>query len=121
MLKVVGTFLRAEVGHEVADPAAERQVYNVANGGKMSLTELYGILRELTQGRHPDVVVPRPVHQDFRTGDVRHSQADIAKARRLLGYEPTHDARAGLADSLPWYDARLAESNPTRLRAHGTG
>jgi UDP-N-acetylglucosamine 4-epimerase len=96
----------------VADPAAERQVYNVAAGGRMSLAELYDILRELTIGRHPGVVVPRPIHQDFRAGDVRHSHADIAKARRLLGYAPTHDARAGLAESLPWYDARITASSP---------
>ena len=41
--------------------------------------------------------VAPPVHDDFRAGDVRHSQADIGKARRLLGYAPTHDVRAGLA------------------------
>ena len=68
--------------------------------------ELFGILRELAQERHPELRVPDPIHAEPRPGDVRHSQADIGKARRLLGYAPTHDARAGLRETLAWYDAR---------------
>jgi UDP-N-acetylglucosamine 4-epimerase len=40
---------------------------------------------------------------DLRAGDVRHSLADIDKARRLLGYEPSHRIRHGLAEAMPWY------------------
>ena len=101
------------------DPAAVSQVYNVAAGGRMSLNALFGILRDITSSRHPGARVPDPVYEDFRAGDVHHSQADIGKARRLLGYEPTHDARAGLAEALPWYDARPAALPRERLRAHG--
>ena len=39
----------------------------------------------------------------FRAGDVQHSLADIGKARRLLGYEPTHKVADGMAEALPWY------------------
>ena len=49
--------------------------------------------------------MPLPVHGEFRAGDVRHSQADIGKAQRLLGYVPTHDVEAGLREALPWYEA----------------
>jgi UDP-N-acetylglucosamine 4-epimerase len=98
------------------DPAAVRQVYNVAAGGRMSLNELYRILRDLTRKRHHAVQIPPPVYAAFRAGDVRHSQADIGKARRLLGYAPTHDARAGLAESLPWYEARAAADDPGGTR-----
>jgi len=101
-----------------ADTAAIGQIYNVAAGGRMSLNALYAILRELTICRHPEARVPPPVYEDFRAGDVRHSQADIGKAHRLLGYAPTFDARAGLAESLPWYDARSAAA-PARVRVHG--
>ena len=87
----------------------------------MSLNELYGILRDLTRGRHPETRIPPPVYEDFRAGDVRHSQADIGKAHRLLGYAPTFDARAGLAESLPWYDARNATAPLPRVRVHGVG
>ena len=65
--------------------------------------------------------VPPPVYAEFRAGDVRHSQADIGKAHRLLGYAPTFDARAGLAESLPWYDARNATAPLPRVRVHGVG
>jgi len=102
-----------------ADESAVRQVYNVAAGGRMSLNELYGILRELTNDRHPETRIPPPVYEDFRAGDVRHSQADIGKAHRLLGYAPTHDARSGLAESLPWYDSRPAAVQHVQRRVGG--
>jgi len=104
----------------VEDPAAVSQVYNVAAGGRMSLNELFGILRDLTAARHPGLRIPQPVYGPTRAGDVRHSQADIGKAHRLLGYAPTHDARTGLAEALPWYDAPPAAGAPReRLHVHG--
>jgi hypothetical protein len=96
----------------VDDKAALGLIYNVAVGGRMSLNELYGTMREITLERHPGLRIPEAIHEDFRPGDVRHSQADISKARRLLGYRPTHDTRSGLRESLPWYEA---------LRAGGLG
>ena len=106
-----------------ADPAAVGQIYNVAAGGRLSLNELYGVLRELVAERYSELRVPPPVYEDFRSGDVRHSQADISKARRLLGYEPSHDLRAGLREALPWYEARPAERAGfvQRVRNVGTG
>src|SRR5205823_3316348 len=62
-----------------ADAAAGRQVYNVAVGGRMSLNELYAILRDLTIARHPNASVAPPIYENFRAGDVRHSQASIEK------------------------------------------
>jgi UDP-N-acetylglucosamine 4-epimerase len=94
------------------DAAAVGQVYNVAAGGRMSLNDLYRTLRDLIRQRHPGRRIPPPIHAAFRAGDVRHSQADIAKACRLLGYAPTYDARAGLAESLSWYEARAVAADP---------
>jgi len=94
------------------DPAALAQVYNVAVGGRMSLDELYRILRDLIGERHADLSIPAPQYDDFRAGDVRHSEADIGKARRLLGYNPVWTARDGLADALPWYE-KFAALNPS--------
>ena len=85
------------------DAAADHQVYNVAVGGRMSLNELYAILRDLTTARHPDLSIAPPLYQSFRPGDVRHSQADIGKAQRLLGYAPTHRLEEGLALTMDWY------------------
>ncbi len=50
----------------------------------------------------------QPVHRDFRPGDVRHSLADVGKARRLLGYEPSHTLGQGLQVALPWYVSQTA-------------
>ena len=83
---------------------ATGQIYNVAVGGRMSLNDLFATLRDLLIERHPDLRIPAPVRGDFRPGDVRHSQADVSKARRLLGYRPTHDIRSGLREALPWYE-----------------
>ena len=89
------------------DPNVLGQVYNIAVGGRMSLNELFATLRGLALERHPDLIVPAPVYEGFRQGDIRHSQADIGKARRLLGYDPTYDVRSGLREALPWYEARM--------------
>jgi UDP-N-acetylglucosamine 4-epimerase len=74
----------------------------------MSLNELAQTLRALIVARHPGLQVPAPLYGEFRAGDVRHSQADIGKAQRLLGYVPTHDVRTGLAEALAWYEAQCA-------------
>jgi UDP-N-acetylglucosamine 4-epimerase len=103
----VANVVQANVLAAVADdPAIAGEVYNVAVGGRMSLNELFEIIATLLAERHTGLRVPPPVYHDFREGDVRHSQADISKLRRGLGYEPTHDVRAGLGEALTWYEAR---------------
>jgi UDP-N-acetylglucosamine 4-epimerase len=92
----------------VDDRAAINQVYNVAVGSRTSLNELHAALRELLAERHPHLSFPPPHHVEFRAGDVRHSEADISKAQRLLGYRPRSDVRSGLRDALPWYEAHMA-------------
>jgi UDP-N-acetylglucosamine 4-epimerase len=101
----VGNAVQANLRAALAtDPAALNQVYNVAVGERTTLNGLYATLRKLM----PDVDAPAAVHEDFRAGDVRHSQADVGKAARLLDFAPTHDLAAGLAEALPWYVARFA-------------
>lgn len=81
---------------------ARNQVYNVAVGGRTTLNTLFALLRHelLPYGADPQM---QPVYRDFRPGDVRHSQADISKAQRLLGYAPSHTLGQGLAVAAPWY------------------
>ncbi len=100
----------------VDDAQALGQIYNVAVGARMSLNELHGTLRDLIVRRHPGLEIPAPRYADFRAGDVRHSEANIEKARRLLGYRPNWDATSGLADALPWYEARLSPAT-SRVQA----
>ena len=95
------------------------EVYNVAVGGRLSLNELHASLAALVRERRPGLALPPPHYRPFRDGDVRHSQADIGKIQRLLGYRATHDVRAGLAASLPWYEAHVADPSQA-ARAVGT-
>jgi UDP-N-acetylglucosamine 4-epimerase len=82
---------------------ASNQTYNVAVGQRTSLTDLFEMLRRQMSARNPSFAGARSVNRDFRAGDVRHSLADISKARRLLGYEPSHDIESGLALAMDWY------------------
>ncbi len=84
-------------------PEAVNQVYNIAIGGRTSLNALFHTLRELLAPVASHVERLQPEYREFRPGDVRHSQADISKAKRLLGYGPTHDVRTGLQEALSWY------------------
>jgi UDP-N-acetylglucosamine 4-epimerase len=84
-------------------PEAVNQVYNVAVGDQTSLNQLYALLAERLQARRPSVSIAQPVKRDFRSGDVRHSLADIGKARERLGYEPTHRIGQGLDVAADWY------------------
>ncbi len=63
--------------------------------------------RALLIGHFPGVRDRRPHLREFREGDVRHSQADISKARKLLGYAPTHRIREGLEQAMDWYIGNL--------------
>jgi UDP-N-acetylglucosamine 4-epimerase len=96
---------------------ALNQVYNVAVSGRTSLNELFAILRELLSARFPELLSLRPEYGPFRAGDVRHSQADIGKAERLLGYRPTHDVARGLAEAIDWYIGRFGGKRQTRESA----
>jgi UDP-N-acetylglucosamine 4-epimerase len=79
------------------------QVYNVACGDQTSLNQLFAYLRVHLSERHSYVQEVQPVYREFRTGDVRHSLADIEKARRLIGYQPTHLIVDGLVEASEWY------------------
>lgn len=92
----------------VEDSRAVNQVYNVALNERTSLNELYHMMRALLLERFPHAGDHRPDYGDFRKGDVRHSQADISKAREMLGFEPTHRLREGLEQSMGWYIGNLA-------------
>lgn len=85
------------------EPQAVNQVYNTAVNARTSLNELYAMLRQRLAPRFPHLADRTPLHRDFRAGDVLHSQADISKAVRLLGYQPTHTIHGGLDASLSWY------------------
>jgi UDP-N-acetylglucosamine 4-epimerase len=81
---------------------ARNHVYNVAVGDSTTLNTLFALLRD-NLSRHGVKADNQPVYRDFRSGDVRHSLADISKAQSLLGYSPAHRIQEGLALAMPWY------------------
>lgn len=84
---------------------AKNQVYNVAVGDRSTLNLLFHTLKEtLAQN---DIYYGQPaIYREFRTGDVRHSQADISKANCMLGYSPQYRFALGITETIPWYIAR---------------
>ncbi len=103
----------------VDDPPAVNEVYNVALNERISLNELFTILRSMLESRYPHLRSLRPIYREFRHGDARASQANIDKARRLLGYRPVWQVREGLARSIDWYVAKLAPPRSTDTSAPG--
>lgn len=89
------------------NPEARNQIYNVAAGDRTTLNELFQLITETLSTAGISSTSMR-IHRDFRIGDVRHSQADISKARVLLGYAPSHRIKAGIAEAVNWY---LSASN----------
>jgi UDP-N-acetylglucosamine 4-epimerase len=87
------------------------QVFNVAVGVRTTLNELHATLRALMAERHPALAQSAPIHAPFRAGDVRHSEADVTKARLLLGYRPRWTLARGLLDALPWYERAYPEGD----------
>jgi UDP-N-acetylglucosamine 4-epimerase len=97
----------------VTEPAAVNQVYNIAVGEQTSLNELYEMIRALLIPRFPHLRTVRAVHREERRGDIKLSRADIAKAKKLLGYRPQYRVIEGLERAIDWYVANLvpAEAN----------
>jgi UDP-N-acetylglucosamine 4-epimerase len=85
------------------NPDAVDQVYNVAVGDRTTLNELFESIRAGLTEQFPHLEHFKASHRDFRAGDVRHSLADISKAKELLGYQPTHNIDEGMGTALSWY------------------
>ena len=82
------------------------QVYNVALGDRTTLNELFESIKGALSENHIEYD-KEPIYQDFREGDVRHSQADISKISTLLGYSPSYKINDGIKKAMPWYVKNL--------------
>lgn len=76
---------------------AAGEVFNIALGGRTTLTDLYGHIRDALVEQGIDCGGREAIYKDFRAGDVRHSLADMSKAQTILKYEPEVTLAAGLA------------------------
>lgn len=84
-----------------ADASASGEAYNIAYGGQVDLKQLFTVLTKAL-----DVEV-QPIFGPPRPGDVQHSNADISKARDLLGYDPDFSFEDGIALAIDWYKSNL--------------
>ncbi len=95
--------LQANILSAVAPEEAKNEVYNVAVGDRTTLNDLFIAIRSGLSKDNPQIKEIEATYRDFRAGDVRHSQADISKAKTKLGYEPSHTISQGLDEALSWY------------------
>jgi len=98
--------IQANVLAALASNDAKGQVYNVAVGHQTSLNELFEALKNLMGNPRAECL-----HGEFRKGDVRHSLANIDKARTLLGYCPEVECHEGLRRTVEYYLANLHPQN----------
>jgi nucleoside-diphosphate-sugar epimerase len=97
-----------------SEAPAERitgQVMNTATGFRITLNEIFHILKELTG------YCGEPDYAPARAGDIRHSQADIGRAIELLGYTPVVDFREGMRRTVEWYRRGMADEDAMRRAA----
>ncbi|MDV2442026.1 NAD-dependent epimerase/dehydratase family protein [Acinetobacter gerneri] len=85
---------------------AKNQVYNVAVGGRTTLNDLFDAIRTALYENNIEYN-KKPIYRDFRAGDVRHSQADITKIEKLLGYSPEYFINQGVNLAMSWYVNKL--------------
>ena len=98
----IDNVVQANILAALAGDEAQNEVYNVGVGERTSLNELHAMIQASLAGLGAEVR-SEPTYRDFRAGDVRHSQADIGKAKRLLGYAPGYRVVDGIQTAMPWY------------------
>lgn len=94
--------VQANILAATANEEGKNQVYNVALGDRTTLNELFSSL--VTSLKSNEVNYSKQaIYQEFRAGDVRHSQADISKAKNLISYQPEFRIQQGINKAMPWY------------------
>lgn len=85
----------------LAPHEAAGEAFNIAYGGREYLIDIYYALNDAL-GKHIE-----PLFGPERAGDIKHSNADITKAKELLGYDPNYDFKTGLNEAIAWYKKNL--------------
>lgn len=97
----IDNVIQANLKSCLASEGAFGESMNIAYGGRMYLDELYKKLAELLNKEI------KPVFGPDRKGDIKHSNADISKAKRLLNYNPRYNIEEGLELAIDWYKKKL--------------
>ena len=79
------------------------EVFNTAVGYRETLNNLFKFIKQYLEQEIPNINIEEPIYRDFRKGDIRHSFANIEKAKNILSYRPTHTLQEGLKESINWY------------------
>jgi len=82
---------------------AIEDIYNVANGDRITLNNLFKVIYSSLLSRVDSISEKKPIYRDFRLGDIKHSQADITKAKEKLKYVPKFDVKTGMQKTVEWY------------------
>ena len=98
----VDNAVQANILAATAREGSKNEIYNVAVGDRTSLNTLFSAIQGALSVNGKNYT-REPVYAEFRAGDVRHSQADITKAKENLGYSPTHNIVLGIENSMAWY------------------
>lgn len=96
--------IEANLKGMASDSDVSGEAFNIAYGGQVFLIDLYRKLESLL-GKNTE-----PVYGPDRAGDIKHSNADITKARNMLGYEPDYDFEKGIELAVDWYKENLRKS-----------
>ena len=83
------------------------EVFNTAIGGRETLNNLYTAIVKEIKKHLPSLIIQKPIYRDFRGGDIRHSNANINKIKKILKYEPTDTLDNSLKKAIPWYIKEL--------------
>lgn len=82
---------------------AKGEIFNIAVNDQTSLNKLINLIIQNIKEINPSAKKANLVYKDFRLGDIRHSRADITKAKNLLEYKPTHTIQEGIKETIQWY------------------
>ena len=88
---------------QVSNKEAFNQVYNVAFGERTTLNQLYDYIQKFAGVYDKEILKIPIIYGPERAGDIPHSLASIEKAKRLLGYSPTHSVSEGLKEAVKWF------------------
>ena len=97
----VENVIEANIKACLAPAEANGEAFNIAYGGREYLIDIY---YSLTKALNVNI---EPIFGPDRKGDIKHSNADISKAKRLLGYDPEYDFKRGLTEAIEWYKNNL--------------
>ena len=100
--------VQANILAATAEDSGKNQVYNVALGDRTSLNTLFESLKTSLQSNGINYQ-QAPTYRDFRAGDVLHSQADISKAQKMIGFQPEFKIQQGIDKAMPWYKNFLSK------------